>query len=214
MSNLSPEWGELRCSLRENLSLLSYQWKINQYIILFTTHRVVAYGGPVEGIVSPEPFAMELIAGFSKGIGICWHDRQLRSVESDAGEPTANGRLMIVLTQLWTRFHIYSRLNRFCSVRKAIECYPSLRKSSCAPPHVIGYQDQRDNNCISSYIRIKSRKHPRFGEVCWNGLVTLSSYQGFLTTSLPDWNGTHIPDWDIWGTHRHSTRCVYSFWPT
>ena len=51
--------------------LLSYQWKINQYIILFTTHRVVVYGGLVEGIVSPEPFAMELIAGFSKGIGIC-----------------------------------------------------------------------------------------------------------------------------------------------
>jgi len=144
MSNLSPEWRELRCSLHENLSLLSYQWKINQYIILFTTcatHRVVAYGGPVEGIIPPEPFAMGFIAGFSKGIGICSH-RLTWSTASLCGiwcwgtgskRPIDDDCFDTILDPISSYDGITSRLDRLCSVRKTIEYYPSLRKSSCAP---------------------------------------------------------------------------------
>ena len=96
-----------------------------------------------------------------------------------------------VSTQLWTPLrHIYLR--------------------TCSPTA----SDTRINEAKIVFPHIYESNHLRFGEVCWNGVVTLSSYQGFLTTSLPDWNGTHIPDWDALGTHQHSTRYLYSCWPT
>ena len=152
----------------------------------------MAYGGPVEGIIPPEPFAMELIAGFSKGIGICsprltWPTASLCGIWCWG----TGSKRPVVSTQLCTRLrHIYLR--------------------TCSPTA----SDTRINEAKIVFPHIYESNHLRFGEVCWNGVVTLSSYQGFLTTSLPDWNGTHIPDWDALGTHQHSTRYLYSCWPT
>jgi len=106
MSN--PEWRELRSTRKSQLTKLSMKDKSIYYFI----HNASRHERPVEGIIPPELFAMELIVGFSKG----YRNMLLQVDMTDSfalwnlmlGNRQQTAGWWLFSTQLWTRFrHIY-----------------------------------------------------------------------------------------------------------